>query len=143
MNWQGMCFSATIPPKMQQVFSHVLRPDHVKISTIDASEPPTLEKVPQYSVVIPSAKDTFGAIYALLQEEIKATVGEPKIIVFGTTANLVALYAEVFQELFGLKIFELHSRLTQSARTKATDAFKVAKNGIMFASDGKFSVTEG
>ena len=125
---------------MQQVFSHVLRPDHVKVSTIDTSEPPTLSKVPQYSVIIPSVKDTFGALYSLLQEEIKATIGEPKIIVFGTTANLVALYAEVFQaSSFGLKVFELHSRLSQPARTKTTHAFKVAKNGIMFASDGKLA----
>lgn len=125
---------------MQQVFSHVLRSDHVKVSTIDASEPPTLERVPQYSFVIPTVKDTFVALHSLLQEEIRGTVGEPKIIVFGTTANLVALYAEVFQTSFGLKIFQLHSRLSQPARTKTTDAFKVAKNGIMFASDGASSV---
>ncbi|KAL8647001.1 MAG: hypothetical protein Q9210_005813 [Variospora velana] len=133
--WQAMCFSATIPPKMQQVFSHVLKPDHAKISTIDASEPPTLDKVPQFSVVVPSVKDTFTSLYLLLQEEIKATVGEPKIIVFGTTAKIVALCAEVFREQLGLQIYELHSRLSQAARTRTTDAFKTAKNGILFASD--------
>ncbi|KAL8951549.1 MAG: hypothetical protein Q9222_002487 [Ikaeria aurantiellina] len=133
--WQGMCFSATIPPKMQQVFSHVLSPNHVKVSTIDASEPPTLDKVPQFSVVIPNVKDTFASLYLLLREEIQATVGEPKIIVFGTTAKIVALFAEVFQDLFGLKVFELHSRLSQSARTRTTEEFKAAKKGVMFASD--------
>ena len=132
-----MCFSATIPPKIRQVFSHVLNPDHVQISTIDASEPPTLAKVPQYSVVIPDVKDTFQAIYQILQEEIKATASDSKIIVFGTTANLVALYAEVFKEQLGLEIFELHSRLSQPARTKTTESFKNAKKGVMFASDGR------
>lgn len=134
-NWQGMCFSATIPPKMNQVLSNVLKPNHTHISTIDASEPPTLEKVPQYSVIVPSVKDTFTSLYLLLQEEIKSTVGQPKIIVFGTTAKVVALFAEVFQQNLGLEVFQLHSRLSQSLRTRTTDTFKTAKTGIMFASD--------
>ncbi len=138
-NWQGMCFSATIPPQMKQVFSHVLKPNHVKISTIDASEPPTLDKVPQFSIVVPSVKDTFTSLYSLLQEEIQSTEGEPKIIVFGTTARIVGLFAKVFQQLLGLEVFELHSRLSQPVRTKTTDKFKTAKKGIMFASDGKLS----
>ncbi|KAL8807171.1 MAG: hypothetical protein Q9182_000853 [Xanthomendoza sp. 2 TL-2023] len=134
-NWQGMCFSATIPPKIQQVFSHVLEPNHVKISTIDASEPPTHTKVPQFSLVIPSVKDTFTSLYLLLQKEISSTVGAPKIVVFGTTARLVSLFAQVFQRQFSIPVFQLHSRLTQPARTRTTEEFKTATRGIMFASD--------
>lgn len=134
--WQGMCFSATIPPKMQQVLSNVLKKDHVSISTIDTSEPPTLAKVPQFSVTIPKIDDTFAALFSLIKQELKITEGESKIIVFGTTANLVALYSEVFDRKLPLTVYELHSRMTQPARTKATEAFKAAKNGIMFATDG-------
>lgn len=123
---------------MQEVFAHVLKKDHISISTLDASEPPTLAKVPQFSVLIPSVKDTFNAVSSLLMEEINATEGDPKIIVFGTTANLVALYAKVFKNQLKLPVYELHSRLSQPARTKTTDSFKVAKTGILFASDGEF-----
>ena len=133
--WQGMCFSATIPPKMNEVLSHVLR-NHVKISTVDASEAPTLDKVPQYSVVIPKVEDTFFAISAVIKAEISAQSDDPKIIIFGTTANLVALYAELFEGQTHLKVYELHSRMSQPARTKTTDAFKKATSGLMFASDG-------
>ena len=122
---------------MQQVFSHVLSKDHIAVSTINAAEPPTLVKVPQYSIVIPGIDQTFTAMYSLLKEEIRATDGEPKIIVFGATANLVALYAHAFDNLLGLPIYELHSRLSQSARTRTTGEFKLAKRGIMFASDGE------
>jgi len=135
--WQGMCFSATIPPKMKEVLSHVLKKDHVSISTIDASEPPTLAKVPQFSVVIPTAVDTFGALFSLIKEEIYNTRGDSKIIVFGTTANLVALYSKIFENQMDLKIYELHSRMSQPARMKATEAFKAAKSGIVFATDGE------
>ncbi|KAF6240336.1 hypothetical protein HO173_001947 [Letharia columbiana] len=133
--WQGMCFSATLPPKIQQVLSNVLKEDYVSISTIEASEPPTLEKVPQYSIVIPEVEDTFPALFSLIKEELNATEGDSKIIVFGTTANLVALYAQVFEAQTHLKVYELQSRLSQPARTKATDAFRQAKSGLMFATD--------
>ena len=57
------------------------------------------------------------------------------MIVFGTIAHLVALYAQVFEAQTHFKVFELHSRLSQPARTKTTDAFKAAKSGLMFATD--------
>lgn len=87
--------------------------------------------------MIPKVEDTFPALFSLIKEEIHATEGDSKIIVFGTTANLVALYAQVFEAQTHLKVYELQSRLSQPARTKATDAFKVAKSGVMFATDGK------
>lgn len=122
---------------MEQVLSHVLKKEHVSISTLDASEPPTLARVPQYSVIIPSVTDTFTALFSLIKEEVQITEGEPKFIVFGTTANLVALYVQVFQTQTNLKVYELHSRMSQPARTRATNDFKIAKNGIMFATDGR------
>ena len=131
-----MCFSATVPPKIKDVLSHVLKSDYISISTLDASEPPTINGVPQFSVVIQKAEDIFSALLTLLNAEINANQGDSKIIVFGTTANLVALYAELYGQLLPLKVFELHSRLNQSQRTKTSDAFKVASSGIMFATDG-------
>ena len=119
------------------MFAHILSKDHIAVSTIDKSEPPTLAKVPQFFVLIPKVEQTFTALYSILKEEIKATEGDPKIIVFGTTAKLVALYAKIYDGQLSLPVFELHSRLTQTARTRATAAFKETKTGIMFASDGK------
>lgn len=125
---------------MQQVLSNILKKDHASISTIDTSEPPTLTKVPQFSVVIPRVEDTFAALFSLIKQEIQVTEQESKIIVFGTTANLVALYSEVFEGQTSLEVYELHSRMTQPARTKATEAFKAAKSGLMFATDGRSSI---
>ncbi|KAI9724547.1 MAG: hypothetical protein M1812_000615 [Candelaria pacifica] len=133
--WQGMCFSATVPAKIKDVISRVLKPGYTSISTIDKSEPPTHARVPQYHVILPSVQDTFAALLSLLQLEIKETLPNSKIIVFGTTANLVALYAKVFEQIKLHTIYTLHSRMSQSARTRTTDQFKVAKAGIMFATD--------
>lgn len=131
--WQGMCFSATIPPKVKDVVNVVLNPGYASISTIQENETPTHERVPQYHVIIPSVSETFTALMSLLSIESKKC---SKIIVFGVTANMVALMAKVFaQGLTPLKVFEIHSRLNQGARTRTTAHFKEASAGILFASD--------
>ena len=132
--WQGMCFSATVPDKIKDVLNVVLSPNHTKISTIEEGGPPTHERVPQYHVIIPSVKDTFVALLSLVQYELNETPTS-KIIVFGTTANLVALYADLFRAQGNLEVFELHSRMSQPARTRTTDAFKQATAGLMLATD--------
>lgn len=138
--WQGMCFSATFPPKIKELLSHVLSSEYTSIITIDPDEPPTITGVPQCSVVIPTVVDTFATMLSLIKHEIAAATGEPKIIVFGTTAQLVRLYAKLFDGQTELRVFELHSRLSQPKRTKTTSDFKAAKNGIIFATDGTFTL---
>ena len=86
--------------------------------------------------MIPNIEDTFPVLFSLIKQEMEAPEGDTKIIVFGSTANMVALCAQVFEAQTYLKVYELHSRLSQKARTRATDAFKAAKSGLMFASDG-------
>ncbi|RDW60472.1 DEAD/DEAH box helicase [Aspergillus mulundensis] len=131
--WQGMCFSATVPPKVRDVVNVVLKPGYSSISTIDENEAPTHERVPQYHVTIPSVVDTFTALTSLLNLEIQKA---SKIIVFGVTANMVALFHDLFvQGLTPLQTFEIHSRLSQAARTRTTTQFKEAESGILFASD--------
>lgn len=133
MGWQGMCFSATVPQPIRNVVNIVLRTGHSVISTVDPNEQPTHERVPQFCVTVPELTDTFTALAAVLALESQAC---PKIIVFGVTANLVALYARAFEQgLVNLPTFEIHSRLSQSARTKTTSQFKDATSGVMFASD--------
>lgn len=131
--WQGMCFSATIPDRVRDVVNVVLKPGYANISTVDPNETPTVDRVPQFSVIMPTMADTFTVLAALLEYEIQ---NNSKIIVFGVTANMVALFAKVFsQNMMPFKVFEIHSRLTQSSRTRTTEEFKAATSGIMFASD--------
>lgn len=131
-----MCFSATFPAKIQEVLSCVLDPGYTSISTIDPLEVPTVEGVPQFSIIIPTVNDTFAVLLSLIKREISLSMEEPKIVVFGITAGMVALYAEFFKDQTDLTVFELHSRMTQPKRTKTTSEFKAAKNGIIFATDG-------
>lgn len=133
VGWQGMCFSATIPDKIKDVINNVLYPGYTSLSTIDPNEVPTIDKVPQYHVVMRSSSDMFNTLTALLDAESQTS---SKILVFGVTANMVALFSKIFSAgLTTLQVYELHSRLSQSIRTKTTANFKAATRGVLFASD--------
>ncbi|KAK4610423.1 ATP-dependent RNA helicase, mitochondrial [Fulvia fulva] len=136
--WQGMCFSATMPKKIEGVLPKVLKSGYTRLSTINADEEPTIDKVPQHSVVVPSVGDTFTTLRVLLQREYELQSQNFKVIVFGATANGVALMHSVFSNIFHgtqMQVFQLQSRLSQNARTRTTNEFKEAPAGIMFASD--------
>lgn len=138
-HWQGMCFSATIPEKIKGVLPKILSKQHTHLSTVDPNETPTIDRVLQHSVIVPSNFDVYPALWALLQQEYAATKGDFKVIVFGCTANGVALMHALFTNLLqgnnAIKVFQLQSRLSQANRTRTTNEFKEAKAGIMFASD--------
>lgn len=134
--WQGMCFSATIPEAVHDVGKILLFPGYTNLSTIDPNEAPTVDRVPQFSVTVPSVTQSFAALLALIDTEYSLDPQDFKAIVFGTTANGVGLLYDLYkQALPQFKVFELHSRMNQPARTRTTEAFKAAKTGILFASD--------
>src|SRR6186713_2824190 len=61
-------------------------------------------RIPQFSVIIPSISDIFTTLYSVIKHE---TTANSKIIVFGITANMVALYAKLFENLVDLKVYQL------------------------------------
>lgn len=134
--WQGMCFSATLPEKVNDVVKCVLFPGYISLSTVDANEAPTVDRVPQFSITVPSATQIFPALLALIEAEYNQNPKDFKAIVFGTTANGVGLLYDLYKAaLPQFKLYELHSRMSQPARTRTTNDFKDASSGILFASD--------
>ncbi|CZS99524.1 related to RNA helicase MSS116 [Rhynchosporium agropyri] len=134
---QGMLFSATIAPHVQNVAQLILSKDYKFISTIPEGELNTHERVPQHLVVVPTFSDVAAAMVGSLRSEI-AMIGPEtfKAIVFAPTAALVDFYGEILEQLPGMpKVSILHSRVSQSKRTSATNAFREAKNGILVATD--------
>ena len=134
--WQGMCFSATMNPDVMDVAKCVLFPGYTTLSTVDPNEVPTHERVPQFFITVPTVTQTFAALLALIEEEYNKNPTDFKVIVFGTTANGVGLFYDLYKNaLPQFRLFELHSRMSQPARTKTTQQFKDATSGILVASD--------
>jgi ATP-dependent RNA helicase MSS116 len=134
--WQGMCFSATLPERVNDVVKCVLFPGYTSLSTIDPNEAPTVARVPQFFVSLTSIKQTFAALLAVLQKEYESNPDDFKVVVFGTTANGVGMLYDLCKiALPQFRTFELHSRMSQNARTRTTNEFKEAPRGILIASD--------
>ncbi|KAK3403376.1 P-loop containing nucleoside triphosphate hydrolase protein [Sordaria brevicollis] len=138
--WQGMCFSATLPPSIHKVLHHVLAPKHTHISTIDENEAPTINSVPQSCIQVDSANDVLPTLHKLLSAELFDSNKKLKAVVFSSTARQTALLYTIFGHTGGaspakLPVWQMQSRMSQAQRNKATEDFKKTESGILFASD--------
>ncbi|KAL0465893.1 ATP-dependent RNA helicase [Neurospora intermedia] len=137
--WQGMCFSATLPPSIHKVLHHVLAPKHAHISTVDENEAPTINSVPQSYMKVDSVDDVLPTLHNLLSAE---RYDNPKLkaVVFCSTARQAALLYTLFGHTGGaspakLPVWQMQSRMNQAQRTRTTEEFKNTDSGILFASD--------
>lgn len=137
--WQGMCFSATVPPEINKVLHLVLSPDHARISTIDENEAPTIDTVPQAVFPVPSINEVLPTLHSVLSCA-KADNPALKAVIFAPTARHTALLYHLFGYTGGaappkLPVFQMHSRMSQPQRTRTIDEFKQTDRGLLFASD--------
>jgi ATP-dependent RNA helicase MSS116 len=136
-NRQGMLFSATIAPHVEKVAHLVLSANYKFISTIPEGELNTHERVPQHLVTVPAFSDIAAAMVGSLRSEISlVTPALFKAIIFTPTAAHADFYAAILEAIPGLPtISVLHSRNSQSKRTKVTNTFRDATSGILVATD--------
>lgn len=127
---QTLLFSATMPQAVQQVAGLALRPDYTFVDTVGEERDATNIQVQQSWVSVP-LDQTLVAVYGIIRA---AAVPGHKIIVFFTTARLTQ-YMAALVNASGVEVLEIHSRKSQSARDKASAAFRAAKEAILFTSD--------
>ncbi|PKS09642.1 hypothetical protein jhhlp_004261 [Lomentospora prolificans] len=134
---QGMLFSATMASHMDKVSGLVLAPGYKFISTIPAGDANTHERVPQLLITVPTFPSVAPAMVGSIFEEM-SLVGKDlfKAIVFAPTAALADFYGIILSGLPGLPpVSVLHSRISQSKRTKVTNEYRDAKAAILVATD--------
>eukprot|EP00890_Picochlorum_soloecismus_P006246 jgi/Picsp_1/6622/NSC_03965-R1_dead-box atp-dependent rna helicase 31-like len=133
-NRQTLLFSATMPKEVQQVTGLALKKEHVFVDTVEQEEE-THTHVDQFYTLVPM-QDNWAVVYATLKTAIKEQ-DDAKIIVFSTTARLTQHMAAFLGALFKNKIdvIEIHSRKSQSARDKASIAFRNSRSAILCTSD--------
>ncbi|KAJ3153672.1 hypothetical protein HDU86_005171 [Geranomyces michiganensis] len=134
---QTLLFSATMPPGVKQIATLALNRNFKFISTISESDAATHTHVDQHVIEAPlsrSISTTFSLIAAL------HAAGKSKIIVFLPTARATQLYFETYSQMNSpnssrLPCYELHSRKSQSVRTKTSERFRDATQAVLFSSD--------
>ena len=130
---QTLLFSATVSPEIQQVAKKSLRSGHVFVDCVGEEESATNLQVRQ-SLVVAAQVDQFAVLKSILDEHCAKTPNH-KVMCFFTTARATQLAAELFQQILPTDVIEIHSKLSQSRRTKATDAFRDASRAVMMTSD--------
>jgi ATP-dependent RNA helicase MSS116 len=81
----------------------------------------THSHVPQYAMTVPLGQQLRAIIHIL--EEQKTKDAEYKVIVFFPTARQTGYYAYVLNSI-GFEVLEIHSRKSQSQRTRTSDTFR-------------------
>ncbi|OEL23175.1 DEAD-box ATP-dependent RNA helicase 25 [Dichanthelium oligosanthes] len=129
---QTLLFSATVPEEVRQISHVAMRKDYEFINTVQEGDEETHSQVNQMYMIAPLDLH-FSILYEVLKKHV-AEDAEYKVIVFCTTAMVTKLVAEVLSQL-KLNIREIHSRKSQSARTKVSDEFRKSKGLILVSSD--------
>ncbi|KAG6856979.1 hypothetical protein H0H87_011368 [Tephrocybe sp. NHM501043] len=132
---QVMLFSATISKEIQQIAQQALNKDHVFVSTLLEDEANTHEHVPQTSIIAPF-NATLPLSLRIIADDRAIHPKMSKVIMFFPTARHVSLAAELLQAVPGLPtVYELHSRMSQTARVKASAKFAEAQEAVLVSSD--------
>lgn len=129
---QTLLFSATFPAQLKDVTKKALRPSYEMIDTIGAAEEASNEQVEQ-GVLTCTFEDLFSTVVAILE---KLTQQPHKIIVFLPTARETGLFAGLLSRVqLSTTVLEIHSRKSQSQRTKISEQFRTARQGVLCSSD--------
>ncbi|KAI2624255.1 ATP-dependent RNA helicase mss116 [Hypoxylon sp. NC1633] len=144
---QTLLFSATIPRDVVHLAKNMVKTNNFEfVQTISPDETPTHERVPQNLAAVPSYENWFPAIMEIADKartrakEDSTALPFKAIVFFSNTATVQFAY-RVFRRtpladrFKGIQIYEIHSKLTQMARTKSAEDFRRAKSGILFSSD--------
>ena len=128
---QTLLFSATMPKDIMKMSNFALRENFLHIDTVGKEDQDTHKRIPQFVTVHPF-EEHFSQLIHAVEEGMK--IPNYKIIVFFVTARLTQLNAEVFN-LMGYDVLEIHSRKSQSYRTKTSDKFRNKSSVIVSSSN--------
>ncbi|OCL03030.1 DEAD-domain-containing protein [Glonium stellatum] len=145
---QTLMFSATVPREVVRLVRQTLKPGFHFVKTVSDDEEPTHERVSQRLVEVAGLENMLPTLFELCEKEVKNATqnnGAPfkAIVYFNSTAE-VTLASEAFRNLRGsngqhslhpARVFEIHSKLSQTQRSMASDNFRHSKSGILFSSD--------
>ena len=134
---QTMLFSATISDEIREIASKTLRSGRQQyVNCITQEEEQTHAAIQQRFLSCgPMQRANLFHTIANVIEQHQADDPEHKIMVFLSTARVAQYCYEFFHAAGMHKCFEIHSRMSQSARTRVSTQFRSTRNGVLFSSD--------
>eukprot|EP00980_Cylindrotheca_fusiformis_P015837 scaffold4637_cov128-Cylindrotheca_fusiformis.AAC.8 len=118
---QTLLFSATMPKRLRVLLRNAMKIDYVEIDCVDgdsSAKSETNDRVKQFVYKLDTMDDYVSELVRIIQQEMKHDKNY-KIIVFW----------------LNIPVLEIHSRLSQASRSRASVSFRKAQKGILFTSD--------
>lgn len=146
---QTLLFSATLPKRMMRSLEGILPPDYTVVDCVEGKHKKNAMdevnlRVKQSYVELDRMDNYVDGLVAMIwhfldeKSRDSNTAEKHKIIVFLPTARLVKFFASLFDVGIQEKktsVFQMHSRMSQSARNKISGAFRNANQGVLFTTD--------
>lgn len=132
-NRQTLLFSATLSKEIKEIAAALLLPGYQQIDTVGDEAEQTHTHVPQLVMEVPLG-DQLATTIRLLEMHKALNPAGYKIMLFFPTARQTAYYAALLAGV-GMPCLEIHSRRSQSQRTKASDEFRSGRNAVLLTSD--------
>lgn len=143
---QTLLYSATLPKNVVGIARQFVDPTNFEfVQTVKGDEVPTHERVPQFIVPCRGFENCMPTLLELTRREVQKSLSDPerlpfKAIVFLPTTASVMTYTQIFKRLKRKdrsipRVFDIHSKLTQAARSRSADDFRDSESAILFSSD--------
>ncbi|GFF42112.1 ATP-dependent RNA helicase mss116, mitochondrial [Aspergillus lentulus] len=145
---QTLMFSATVPREVMRMVRKTMKPNFKFVKTVRDDEVPTHLTVPQKYVVLRGYENAMPALLEFVTKYVEGEKENPnqrpfKAIVYFNSTSQTNLVYETFRNIVEqrhhplrrVRVYEIHSQLTQARRTRSSDFFRAAKSAILFSSD--------
>ncbi|KAJ5167350.1 ATP-dependent RNA helicase [Penicillium canariense] len=150
---QTLMLSATVPKEVMTMVKRTMKPGFKFVKTLRDDEVPTHMRVPQKTVFLHGYENALPAVLELAKSHQARQAEDQnlrpfKAIVYFNSTSEVNLSAEAFMVLRNMRgdargpaplgrmrVHQIHSRLTQAARTNSANNFRRAEEAILFSSD--------
>ncbi|KAI8909263.1 P-loop containing nucleoside triphosphate hydrolase protein [Powellomyces hirtus] len=130
---QTFMFSATLSRDIKSIAARTLQSGYEYVDTVPVNETPTHMKVKQSYTIVPFSQQLV-LLHEMIYQHRRANPAG-KIIVFFPTTKIVAYLAGVFNDIPGMDVLEIHSKLSQVQRARVAQRFRRAHGGVLFTSD--------
>ena len=135
---QTLLFSATISDKLRAFVKGSMNIDFEDVDCLKMNDRnpsgQTNRRVNQSYRILRNVADYIPTLLALIQRAM-AEDENYKILVFFPASKLVRFAAQFMNIGMGMSVLEIHSRMSQASRTRASNTFRSSKNAILFSSD--------
>ncbi|KAJ1561409.1 hypothetical protein HK096_004823, partial [Nowakowskiella sp. JEL0078] len=129
---QTFLFSATFGKNIVEIARNTLHAGYLTVDTVPKNEVATHARVKQSFVISPYNQFVASVVDAITKH--RETHGNAtKIVVFLPTTTLTNLFAAILRAAFrkSFNVFEIHSKLEQSRRSRVSDSFRQASSPVM------------